>query len=403
MTRAQVQRSIAASADLNTVLLSATVTDTSDTRSLQIAGAVAAQLGALVDDLDNSGSADAPNVQLNVISGPTLNPTPVSPRPTLNIGLGLLVGLAAGLALAILRQVLDTTVRSPQVLRALTKAPVLGVISFDRGARKSPLISDSSARSLRAESFRQLRTNLQFVDVQQPVRVLVVTSSLAGEGKSSTAVNLAMTFSDSGQRVLLIEADLRRPRVADYMGLERSVGLTNVLLGQVSIDDVLQPWGRGGLTVLPSGTIPPNPSELLGSPSMAELLDSLAATFDMIVIDTPPLLPVTDAAVAATRSDGAVLVVRHGKTSRNDIATALRSLDAVGARFLGTILTMAPTRGADRYGSSGYGYYEDKPRRRDRAAGAAVAELPPGDEPQAPQAPSTATGRRDVPAPVPES
>ena len=357
MTVSQVTGSIAAAADLNTVLLTATVTNSSPERALAIATAISTQFGQMVAQLDNHGSPENANVVLNVVSGPTLNPVPISPRKTLNIGLGVLLGLALGLAAAILREVLDNTVRSPQVLRTMSEAPVLGVIAADRGSRKSPLIVDNHARSVRAEAFRQLRTNLQFIDAARPVGVLVVTSSIANEGKSTTAINLAVSFSDSGRRVLLIEADLRRPRVAEYLGLEGAVGLTNVLVGQAAIDDVLQPWGRGGLTVLPSGTIPPNPSELMGSPLMAELIIQLRKSFDMIIIDTPPVLPVTDAAVASRLVDGVVVVVRYGKTTRNQVSTALRSLTAVDARVLGTVLTMSPVKGAEAY--SAYGYYED--------------------------------------------
>jgi len=360
MTVSQVTGSIAAAADLNTVLLTATVTNSSPERSLAIATAISTQFGQMVAQLDNHGSPENANVVLNVVSGPTLNPVPVSPRKTLNIGLGVLLGLALGLAAAILREVLDNTVRSPQVLRTMSEAPVLGVIAADRGSKKSPLIVDNHARSVRAEAFRQLRTNLQFIDAARPVGVLVVTSSIANEGKSTTAINLAVSFSDSGRRVLLIEADLRRPRVAEYLGLEGAVGLTNVLVGQAAIDDVLQPWGRGGLTVLPSGTIPPNPSELMGSPLMAELIIQLRKSFDMIIIDTPPVLPVTDAAVASRLVDGVVVVVRYGKTTRNQVSTALRSLTAVDARVLGTVLTMSPVKGAEAY--SAYGYYEDDDR-----------------------------------------
>ena len=360
MTVSQVTGSIAAAADLNTVLLTATVTNSSPERSLAIATAISTQFGQMVAQLDNHGSPENANVVLNVVSGPTLNPVPVSPRKTLNIGLGVLLGLALGLAAAILREVLDNTVRSPQVLRTMSEAPVLGVIAADRGSKKSPLIVDNHARSVRAEAFRQLRTNLQFIDAARPVGVLVVTSSIANEGKSTTAINLAVSFSDSGRRVLLIEADLRRPRVAEYLGLEGAVGLTNVLVGRAAIDDVLQPWGRGGLTVLPSGTIPPNPSELMGSPLMAELIIQLRKSFDMIIIDTPPVLPVTDAAVASRLVDGVVVVVRYGKTTRNQVSTALRSLTAVDARVLGTVLTMSPVKGAEAY--SAYGYYEDDDR-----------------------------------------
>ena len=405
LTPAQVSASITASADLNTVLLNATVTDTSPERATAIATALSKQFGLLVGELDNRGSADNANVQLNVISGPTYNPDPVSPRKTLNIGLGFLVGLALGLALAILRQLLDTTIRTPQVLQTVTDVPVLGMIANERSARRSPLIVDMHARSIRAEALRQLRTNLQFTDAARPVGVLVVTSSIESEGKSSTSTNLALAFAAYGKRVLLIDADLRRPKVAEYLGLEGDVGLTNLLVGQAAIDDVLQPWGESGLVVLPSGTVPPNPSELLGGESMATLLQSLRQRFDMIVIDTPPLLPVTDAAVASRLADGAIVVVRYGKTTRHQLATALRSLTAVDARVLGTVLTMTPNKGAEAYKT--YGYHENTKKRRSKIippappTKATPDPAVPADRIAAPQtAPSAATSPSAEPAPV---
>jgi capsular exopolysaccharide synthesis family protein len=158
--------------------------------------------------------------------------------------------------------------------------------------------------------------------------------------------------------VLLIEADLRRPRVAGYLGLEGAVGLSNVLAGQVRIDDVVQQWGSHGLRVLSSGFVPPNPSELLGSRNMATLLTQLRDEYDIIIMDTPPLLPVTDAAVVAANADGAVLVTRCGKTSQARIRMALASLRAVDSRVLGCVLNMQPSKG-----DAGYYYYAYRPER----------------------------------------
>lgn len=358
----QVHDEIAATVDLNTVLLTAVVTDSSPDRGLKIASAIAKEFGGMVSGLDNRGTSKSPTVLLNVTSGPTLNPNPVSPRKTLNLSLGLLAGLILGVAAAVIRELLDTTIRTTDLLRSQTSHPALGSIGFDPDAKKSPLITNSAARSPRAEAFRQLRTNLQFVDVGSPVQVLVVTSSVANEGKSTTAANLGIVFAETGKKVLLVEADLRRPRVADYLGVEGSLGLTNVLVGQVELEDVLQLWGGSGLTILPSGSIPPNPSELLGSSSMSELINQLRGSYDFIILDTPPLLPVTDAAVLSVHADGALVVVRHGKTTRSQLASALRSLETVDARVLGCVLNMTPGKGADkRAGYDGYGYYETLP------------------------------------------
>ena len=176
-------------------------------------------------------------------------------------------------------------------------------------------------------------------------------------------------------RTILVEADLRRPRVADYMGLEGAVGLTSVLTGLASLDEALQPWGRNAMWVLASGPLPPNPSEILGSHQMSELLKTLEDRADVIVLDSPPLLPVTDAAVLARQADGAVLVVRHGKTRREQVTRALEALQGVDAKLLGTVLNWAPVKGpdADNYGY-GPGYYSTRPGRgKTTGPGVAVA------------------------------
>lgn len=365
LTRGELAGMISASADSNTVLLQVQITDSDPGRGLEVAESISVVMVDVVAELESSGTPNAPTVGLELVSGPTLNPTPVTPRPALNYGLAVIGGLLAGVVLALLRDFLDTTLRTVQSVEKVTGGAVIGVIPFDPAARKSPLILDSHARSARAEAFRQLRTNLEFVDVDSPIKKVVITSAVPDEGKSSTTANLAVIFAEAGRRVVLVEGDLRRPKVADYLGLEGSVGLTNVLAGQAELGDVLQPWGRGGLMVLPSGSVPPNPSELLGSKMMGELLDVLAEEFDLVLIDTPPLLPVTDAAVLAARTDGAIVVVRQGSTSRNHVSMAVGNLTQVDARILGSVLTMArvPRRGDDAYGYGyGYGYEETKDR-----------------------------------------
>jgi capsular exopolysaccharide synthesis family protein len=367
LTAPQVAGMLSASSDLNTVLLTITVRNSSPDQSLQVARAVAQEFGPLIDELDNRTSEEGVQgsaVKMVVTSGPTLNPDPVSPQTRINLALGLLAGLALGFVLATIRGLTDTTLRSTDALREATDLPVLGAVGLDGGARKSPVLTGDQVRSVRAENYRQIRTNLQFMDLDKPVHVLVVTSSVAGEGKSSTAVNLAIVSAETGRRVLLIEADLRRPRAAAYLGLEGAVGLSNVLAGQVEVREVLQPWGTDGLMVLPSGSVPPNPSEMLGSQNMVNLLAELRTTFDLIIIDTPPLLPVTDGAVAATQADGVVVVVRYGKTTRNQVSSSLYSLEAVDARVLGCVLSMVPRKGDAASGYEGYGSYEDDPDKR---------------------------------------
>ena len=368
MSISDLAAEVKASGDLNTVLLTVTVTDPNPTRSLVIGTAISTEFVKLVTDLESTAGSSDSTVRLELVSGPNLTMAPVSPRPRLNIGIAGLIGLVVGLSLAVLKELLDTTVRSASQLERAASSVIIGIIPFDETAKKKPLIIEGDSKSLRAEAFRQLRTNLEFIDVDSPAKIIIVTSSVSEEGKSSTAANLAVIFAEAGKSVLLVEGDLRRPRVADYLGLEGSVGLTNVLAGQVDVTEVLQPWGRGGLTVLPSGSVPPNPSELLGSRNMSKLLVAMATKFDIVLIDTPPLLPVTDGAVLAARADGAILVVRHGSTSRQQVAIAAKALQSVDGKLLGCVLNMALVRGADAY-AYGYGYgntyrrYDDQSSR----------------------------------------
>jgi capsular exopolysaccharide synthesis family protein len=190
-----------------------------------------------------------------------------------------------------------------------------------------------------------MRTTLQFVDVDQPPRVIVITSALASEGKTTTACNLAIALAQSSLRVCLVEADMRRPNASTLMGIDGSIGLSNVVAGQIDLADALMPWHRGLLTILPAGTTPPDPTRLLGSKNMAAVLAHLRAEFDFVIIDAPPILPVSDAAVLARSTDGAVLVARYGKTRREQLTSAIADLEAVKARLIGTALTMVPARG----------------------------------------------------------
>jgi len=352
-----VARRITATVEPDTVLLQATVTDVSSQRAQQIAQGVTSEFAKLVKKLETPPDASRATVKVEVVEGPNLLAGPVSPKPMRNLALAGILGLLLGFALALLRERLDTSVKSVEQLDELAGAPSLAAIAFDATAKKSPLLLRGSSHSARAEALRQLRTNLQFVDVDSPRRVVVVTSAVPNEGKSSTATNLAITMAEAESRVLLLEGDLRRPRAAEYLGLEGAVGLTNVLVGQADIEEALQPWGDGRLSVLPSGSIPPNPSELLASAGMERLLAQMRERFDVIVIDSPPLLPVTDGAVLAVRADGALLVVRHGVTTTGQVSAAVAALKAVDARLIGTVMTMVPPRGAQAAGYAGtYGY-----------------------------------------------
>jgi succinoglycan biosynthesis transport protein ExoP len=211
-------------------------------------------------------------------------------------------------------------------------------------------------RSPRAESFRTLRTNLQFLDIGRENRSFVVTSSIQGEGKSTTVANLAITLADAGARVLVVDADLRRPKLHEYLGLEGAVGLTDLLIGRAEPADVIQPWGKGDLFVLPAGKIPPNPSELLGSEALVTLLAEFNRAFDIVLFDSAPLLPVTDGAILARLVGGTIVVCAAGKTHKGQLKGALANLSNVDTPVSGIVITMLPTKGPDAYGYGRYGY-----------------------------------------------
>jgi len=354
MTAGQLAKQVSASAPLNTTLIGITVTDADPVLAADIANALGASLTTAVEDIETPAGQELSPVKLTRVQDALPTNVPVSPNVPLNLALGALVGLALGIGFAVLRTVLDTKVRSARDINNLTDRPILGAIPFDPKAQERPLILHADPYNPRSEAFRALRTNLQFIEMDGG-HSFVVTSSIPSEGKSTTTVNLAIALADAGKRVALIDTDLRKPKVAEYLGIEGGAGLTDVLIGRAKVGDVMLPWGKRPLFVLPAGKVPPNPSELLGSKQMAQLLEAISRDFDVVLLDAPPLLPVTDAAVLARVTSGALVVVAAGRTTSGQFEGALTALETVEAKVAGVILTMVPTRGADAYGY-GYGY-----------------------------------------------
>jgi capsular exopolysaccharide synthesis family protein len=360
----QLSSVVSASSPLNTVIIEITVTHDDPVLAAKIANSVGENLiDVVVNVLEKPAGDGASLVQMETVQPAVPATKPASPNVPLNLALGFLVGLAAGVGVAVLRFVLDTRIHSSHDIEQVTDKPMLGGISFDPEARKRPLVVHVDPRSPRAESFRTLRTNLQFLNFDSAPRSFVVTSSVPGEGKSTTAANLAISLAETGARVVLVDGDLRLPRVAELMGLEGAVGLTDVLIGRAELGDVLQRWGRAQLHVLPSGQVPPNPSELLGSRYMERLLSTLASDFDFVIIDAPPLLLVTDAAVISKLAGGAIMVAASGRTKKTELVGAIRALDHIGSKLLGVVVTMLPTKGPDAYGygHGTYGYGDSHP------------------------------------------
>ncbi|MDR6414906.1 polysaccharide biosynthesis tyrosine autokinase [Pseudarthrobacter sulfonivorans] len=326
---------------------------------------LAAQVEAIetaAPDAGTSPTVTASAVRVLPLGKAVLPTSPDSPNVKLTLVLGGLIGLALGVAYALVRRHLDRRIRSAAEIERLFEVPVIGTLPVDhRLDGKSTILEDGTAAQLHdagramAEALRELRTNLSFLDVDQPPRIIVVTSSMQAEGKSTVTANLAVTMAAAGENVVVVDGDLRRPTLVDVFNLVPGVGVTDVLTGTAELGDVLQPWGAlPNLSVLGSGRIPPNPSELLGSRAMKNMLSALAENA-IVLIDAPPLLPVTDAAVLASVADGAVLVIRTGKTTQEQLAQSLGNLEKVKGRILGAVLNYVPTSGTDAYAY--YGTY----------------------------------------------
>jgi capsular exopolysaccharide synthesis family protein len=371
-TPEQLAERITAEAPLNTVLINITVRDTVPARAAHIADAVAKHFVTVVEKLETPKQVPVPRypsdmstslvspvspvspVSLGVTQQASVPREPVSPKRLLDLVAGVFGGLLLGAGIVALREALDTTVKTSDALGELTSLPVLGSIPYDRSSARQRIAMDAASTSARAEAFRRLRANLQFAQVDDRPRVIVVTSPVPGEGKTTTAVNLALSLADAGMRTCLVDADLRRPSVAGTFGLVQDAGLTTVLIGQARIEDVVQQAG-GRLTVLTSGAVPPNPTELLASERMEAVLRELADSYDVVVVDSAPLLPVADTIGLAPLADGVLFVVRASKTGRDQIRSAADSLSRTGVRVLGTVFSMASGFKGKGYGQ-GYGY-----------------------------------------------
>lgn len=299
---------------------------------------------------------DEAQILATVTDAATYNPAPVAPRTVINLAVAGLIGLLIGLATALAREILDRTVSSQDHIQEVTDAPILASIGFDKEIGGSPLLTNLGSFAPRTEAFRLLRTNLQFLDLDDQPRCLVISSAVPGEGKTMTSTNLALALAQAGRRTLVIDADLRRPRVAGLLGLDAAVGLTTVLVGQTDVQDAIQVHEPSGLHLLASGAKPPNPTEILQSRLTQDLIKELRDHYDMVIIDAPPLLPVADASVLATLADGTILVVKHGKTTRDQVAEAIGRLSQVGGRVFGVVVNMIPKRSSSSYY---YYYYEE--------------------------------------------
>ncbi len=340
----------------STSLIQISVIDVSPRQAQTIANVVTAEFTKYVADLETPGDGDQSQIRAQVTDQATYNPRQISPTPAANIIVAIAIGLLLGMALAVAREVLDRTIRAAEHVTELTESPVLASVGFDSAIRSTPLLTDLNGFAARTEAFRLLRTNLQFIDLDHQPRCLVISSAVPSEGKTMTSTNLGVALAQTGRNTLIIDADLRRPRVASTLGLDPAVGLTTALVGKAEIQDAIQVHEPSGLHVLASGAKPPNPTEILQSKITQDLIHRLRDSYDMVIIDAPPLLPVADASVLAKLADGVILVVRHGRTTKDQVREALSRLQQVNARVYGVVVNMVAKRAI---GSYYYYYYEE--------------------------------------------
>ncbi len=350
--------SVEATVPVNTVILEISATDLDPAQAAQIANAVGRELAKAATDLSPQKLDGTKAVQANTIAEAQAPEKASSPKILQNLGLGLVVGLLLGFGIAVLRHVRDTKIRNEDDVRALTGSPLLGVVAYEPDVSSHPMILRDQPLAGPSEAIRRLRTNLQFLDLANRPKSIVISSSIPGEGKSTIALNLAVSLADTGTRVILVDADLRRPSIAQYVGIEGGVGLTTVLIGRAEVEDVVQPLGVTSFDLLPAGQIPPNPSELLGSMAMADLLEQLTGSYDMVLLDSPPLLPVTDAVVLSNLAGGALVVVGADRIHRPQLQQALESLETAGAHLFGIVMNKIARREAAAYA---YGYGSQYP------------------------------------------
>ena len=357
--------SASASVTGNTSILTVVARSSDAQEAADVANEVGPQLAKVAGKFSTLLASSGQQVVSSPIQPATAPARPVSPDPVRNIGLGLLSGLVIGVGLAFLRHALDTKVRGEGDIQAYSDAPMLAGLPLEsRGSKRGLISVEEDPHGRHAEAVRRLRTNLMFVDVTTGRHSFVITSAVPGEGKTTTAVNLALAMADSGRRTLLVDADLRNPSVAKTLGMEGSVGLTTLLLGDADLDDVIQTWGSAGMDVLPAGPIPPNPSELLGSAPMEALLTRLMQEYDFVLIDSPPVVPVIDAVVIERLTGGLLMVVGVDRTKKKDLAAALKQLETVGAHVSGFARNFVVSKSSDyRYGYHSYEKQVTKDRR----------------------------------------
>ena len=351
MTPSALASSITAVNAANALTIGVSATASTPDLARAIADEVVEQADRQIDVLEGEGSP----VSVVLMSPSSLSSVGRNPSVVTYLGAGLGLGLILGYVVAIARSLLDKRIRSSADIEKSFDVPVLGVVPKSSSIARTEKNATGDFRA--EESLRKLRTNLRYANIDHEMKLIVVSSPMQGDGKSSVSLSLARVMALAGQDVILVDADLRRPTLKDTFDVQTGVGLSQLLVGSVSLEQALLGTAIPGLTILPGGDIPPNPSELLGSKRMAELLEYLAQDH-VVIVDAPPVLPVTDAVVLSKSADGLVMVIQAGRTTEDQLRHAMLNVTQGGGVVAGIVLNGAASSKLDRmrYGDSEYGY-----------------------------------------------
>lgn len=369
----QLAKQVEIDTPLNTVIIQIRVTDTDPRAAEDIANSIAKELSSTMAELSPEAEDGTPAVRIETISPAVLPLFPSSPNTRLITAIGLLAGLAVGVLYAVIRRLFGTRLSSTADLHKLTESPILGEVASIDGSTPVAAVIRRDPNSRVAESMRNVVAALRYVDVEHTRRILMITSASASEGKTSVALGMALTLAEVGNRVLYVEADLRRPKASMYTQLDPSVGLTSVLVNDYSLEDAVQTWGQPNLRLLLSGDLPPNPSQLLSGSRLPALLAQAGATYDYVIVDSAPILPVADSLWVAPSVDAVILTTRLNQTTHEALRRALASVETSQTPLLGIIVN-------DVKLSTKSGYYATSKERRNRRA-AAVDSGAPGPFP----------------------
>jgi receptor protein-tyrosine kinase len=332
VTPSQIRARLETESLLDTQVIRVTYTDDDPVVAAQVVNAVSRAFVSEIDALSNEVEG-TPAVEVSIID-PAVAPTaPIAPNPVRNISLALALGLLAGAGLAFLADHLDQTVKTRDELEKLG-LPVLGSVPLLE-TRDAEVFLERDPQGIGGEAFRKIRTAIGFSGIDHPLKAVLITSSVAQEGKTTLAANLAIAYAQGGFRTLLVEADLRRPSLHRVFGTFGMRGLTTAIVGTVPLDEAVVSTEFRNLSVLLAGAIPPNPVELLGSEQMIDVMRRLRSSFDVLIVDSPPLGPVADPATLAGLCDGVVLVARSGRTDRTKLLDSVQLVERAGGRLIG--------------------------------------------------------------------